>query len=237
MATRRSSRARDGRAVRSEGRQPRPRAWIRQARLAQPAVPEERRSGRSRARTSTGTCASNGYDLANGPGAGRRRGRAARPRADAEGNGRARGGVVPPLEHYDDAAVAKHLTAAARAPLADARERWRSCRRGRAEAVSRGAARNRRSARHRHGQGGAAAARGDHRHAGGPEFRTPSTWPGRAKPLRASTRRLQNCPAGPIRSPRTHGPHARLHRSAAPRPRRQAYVHAVERRARSAACG
>ena len=76
------------RAVPDRGRQPFGVALRhRQARLAQPAIPEERRSGRCR-QTPGVAPAQRRLRPRQRPRAGRCRDRAARPRADAQGNGR-----------------------------------------------------------------------------------------------------------------------------------------------------
>ena len=86
---------RDEVAVRPQGRQRQGLApGSGQARLAQPAVPQERRSGRSRQAPGMAPARA-GLRPGEGPGAGRHRHRTARPRADAEGHGRARRRVVP----------------------------------------------------------------------------------------------------------------------------------------------
>ena len=189
--------ARDERAVRPQGRQREGLApGSGQARLAQPAVPEERRSGRGRASTSSGTCASSGYDLAKGP-APADVVVALRDRVQTLKEMAERAAVwFRPLTHYDDAAVAKHLTAAARAPLADARERLATLPRGRAESVA--AALHETAEALGIGMGKVAqplrvAITGTQV---SPESRTRCTWPGRARRWRASTRPLQNCPTG-----------------------------------------
>ena len=94
-----------------------------QARLAQPAVPEARRSGRRRQAPGMAPAAARVRPVA--------RARspadvvvALRDRVQTLKEMAERAAVwFQPLTHYDDAAVAKHLTAAARAPLADARAR------------------------------------------------------------------------------------------------------------------
>ena len=112
-----------------------------------------------------------------------------------------------PLTHYDDAAVAKHLTAGR------ARAAGRCARAPGDAAGVDGRSGRRRAARRPPRRWASAWARSRSRCAwrsparrSAPTSRTPCTWPGASEALRASTRRLQNCRAGRHESTADHGP-------------------------------
>ena len=168
----------------------------RQAGLAQPALPQGRRSRRRWPRISLPQLVAHGLRPGQRPESGRRGRGAARPRADAQGNGRARRmSGTSRSRQYDEAAVAKHFWCPPPA------RRWKACARSLAalgewtvESVHGALQATGEALGAGPGQDRPAAARGHHRHPGEPVHR-PHRVPGRPRRRRwrALTPRWRRC--------------------------------------------